>query len=145
MSGPPPRNGESAGRSTDAPQQGPGHHNHLGTHHNADGRQVLGSQQVSFTPVIEFWQAVVTQANVGPLPWPGTPGWCSLADGDPRKVLALAEFGVHHAVRVEAAQTARAEASQAISGAADWPRISREVRGRSEFRAARPWAKRVAR
>jgi hypothetical protein len=100
---------------------------------------------VSFTPVIEFWRAVVTQANCGPLPWPGTPSWCSLADGDPRKVLALAEFGVHHAVRVEAAQTARADASRAISGAADWSQVSREVRQHSEFRAARPWAKRVAR
>lgn len=145
MSGPPPRNGESAGPTTDAPQQGSGHHTHLDAHLNAGGRQVLGSQQVSFTPVLEFWRAVVAQANVGPLPWPGTPSWCAMSDNNPQKLLALAEFGVHHAVRVEAAQAARADASKAISGAADWLRISREVRHHSEFRASRPWAKRPVR
>lgn len=68
-----------------------------------------------------------------------------MSDGDPRKLLALAGFGVHWALRVETAQAARADASREISAAADWSQVSQEVRGRSEFRAARPWAKRVAR
>ncbi|WP_343598892.1 DUF2742 domain-containing protein [Mycobacterium sp.] len=101
------------------------------------------SQQVSWWPVHEFVAAVLAQPNYGPLPWPGTPAWCELAVGDHRKLLALAQFGEHHALRVETAQAARAEASRAIAAAADWLAISRAIRRRQEFRAAHPWAKRV--
>lgn len=86
------------------------------------------SQAVSWYPVHEFLQAVLAQANCGPLPWPGTPSWCELSDGDPRKLLALAEFGQHHALRLELNQEARAEASHAVAASADWPSIAREVR-----------------
>jgi hypothetical protein len=103
----------------------------------------FASQQVSFWSTYEFMQAAVAQANAGPLPWAGTPEWCELADGDPRKLLALASFGVHHALRVETAQQAHAEASRAVSASADWSQISREVHQRNSFRAAHPWAKRV--
>jgi hypothetical protein len=40
-----------------------------------------------------------------------------MSDGDPRKLLALAVDGEHHVLRKEVAQTARAEASRAVSGA----------------------------
>ncbi|MEY8015251.1 DUF2742 domain-containing protein [Mycobacterium servetii] len=105
---------------------------------------VTRSQQVSWYETHEFMQALLAQANCGPLPWPGTPSWCELADGDPRKLLSLAAFGVHNALRVETAQAALAEASRAVSAAADWPKISQEVRQRNEFRAEHTWAKRVS-
>ncbi|RFZ08113.1 DUF2742 domain-containing protein [Mycobacterium marinum] len=103
------------------------------------------SQQVSWWSVSQFVNAVLGQANAGPLPWPGTPSWCAMSDGDPRKLLAVAEFGVHHALRVETAQAARAEASRAVAGSVDWPQIAREVRQRRDFYTERPWLKRVPR
>lgn len=86
------------------------------------------SQQVSWYPVHEFVEAVVAQANVGPLPVAGTPPWCELAAGDPRKLLSLAVAGEHHVLRVEAAQAAAAQASQAVSASADWSAVAQTVR-----------------
>jgi hypothetical protein len=100
------------------------------------------SQQVSWELVHQFLEAAVAQANCGPLPWAGTPEWCAMADGDPRKLLALAAAGEHHILRVEVAQTARGEASRAVSAAVDWPKIARELKGRNDFYAARPWLRR---
>lgn len=102
------------------------------------------SRQVSWEPVHAFLEAVVAQANAGPLPWPGTPSWCAMSDGDPRKLLALAAFGEHHVLRVEAAQNALAEASRSISAAADWTQLSQTARVRAEFYAGRPWLRRSA-
>lgn len=73
---------------------------------------------------------MLNRGNVGPLPWPGTPSWCELADGDPRKLLALAQFGVHHALRIETAQQAGAEASKAMSNALNWSEVSRQTQRR---------------
>ena len=90
------------------------------------------SQQVSWWETHRFIETVLAQANaVGPLPWAGSPEWCELADGDPRKLLALAIAGEHHILRVEVAQTAHAEASRAISDAADWSEVSRTICRRS--------------
>jgi hypothetical protein len=60
-----------------------------------------------------------------------SPAWCALADGDPRKLLALAEFGEHHALRVETAQQAMAGASRAVADAADWPEVARDIQRRN--------------
>jgi Protein of unknown function (DUF2742) len=106
----------------------------------AEPVRATGNPAVYWWAVHEFMEAALAQANTGPLPWPGTPAWCELADGDPRKLLALAEFGVHHALRVETAQAAAADASRAVSAAANWTQISSDVR----FRADRPWLKRRA-
>jgi hypothetical protein len=103
----------------------------------------VGSRQVSWYETNQFIEAAVAQANVGPLPWAGTPEWCAMADGDPRKLLALAVAGEHHVLRVEVAQTSQAEASRAVSAAADWPKVAREFTGRDEFYAARPWLRRA--
>lgn len=102
------------------------------------------SEQVSWWSVHEFVQAVLAQANVGPLPPAGTPEWMALADGDPRKLLALATAGEHHVLRIETAQAAMAATSREISGAADWAAISREIRGRNDFYTSRPWLRRAA-
>lgn len=99
------------------------------------------SRAVSWWPVHEFITALVAQANT--LPVAGTPSWCAMDDADPRKLLALAVAGEHHVLRMETAQEARAEASKAIAALAEWPKIAAEIRSRSAFRAANPWAKRV--
>lgn len=95
------------------------------------------SQQRAWWPVHEFLEAVLQQANCGPLPAAGTPSWCEIADGDPRKLLAVAIDGEHHVLRVETAQEQRAEASKAVAAASDWPQISREIRRRSGVRIPR--------
>jgi hypothetical protein len=105
--------------------------------------RTVESQQVSWWPVHEFLEAVLAQANVGPLALAGTPAWTSLSDVDPRKLLALAAEGEHHVLRKEVAQAAHAEASRAISGAADWSAVSREIRQRATFFQDRPWLKRA--
>jgi hypothetical protein len=99
------------------------------------------SQQVSFAEALAFLERVAPDRD--PSLWPGTPSWCDLDDSDPRKLLALAQFGVHHALRVEVAQQARADASRAVSASADWPAVAREIHARNTFHAERPWAKRV--
>lgn len=91
---------------------------------------LTASQQVNWAITHDFLEAARAQANSGPLPWAGTPAWAAMPDGDPRKLLALAVAGEHHVLRVEVAQTARAEASRAISGAADWSAVAREIHGR---------------
>lgn len=92
------------------------------------------SQQVQWWAVHQFIEHVVTQANCGPLPMAGTLAWQELADGDPRKLLAVAVAGEHHVLRVETAQAARAEASREIAAAAPWSQLAQRVqagRGRA--------------
>jgi hypothetical protein len=102
----------------------------------------IKSQQVSWLSVHEFVGAGLNQVN----DWPmlGTPAWCSLAHDDPRKWCSLLDAAQHHALRLELNQEARAEASKAVSGAADWPHIAREIQQINNFRTSKPWAKRVA-
>lgn len=87
----------------------------------------MTSMQVSGYETHLFMESLLAQANCGPLPWAGTPAWCAMDDSDPRKLIALAAFGVHHAFRVEIAQQAQADAAKDISEAADWPAIARHV------------------
>jgi len=89
------------------------------------------SQQRSWWDVHQFIEAVVQQANCGPIPAAGTPAWTDLADGDPRKLLAVAIDGEHWTLRVETAQIAMAEASREISAATDWGTQAQRIRGRS--------------
>ena len=89
------------------------------------------SQQVSWWPVHEFLEAAVAQANHGPVPIAGTPAWCALSDGDPRKLLSVAIAGQHHVLRTEIAQEHRADASREISAAADWTAMAQRIRNRA--------------
>jgi hypothetical protein len=100
------------------------------------------SQQVSWWSVHQFVSAVLDQANGWPMA--GTPRWCALADGDPRKLAALFDAAQHWILRVETCQQARAEAGKAVAAGVDWTRIAQEVRNRAEFEAAHAWVKRVA-
>jgi len=90
------------------------------------------SRSVAWWPVHEFIAALVAQ--VSDLPMAGTPAWCRLGDGDPRKLLAVAAAGEHHVLRVEMAQEKHAEASKAIADAADWPGIAQELLQREAAR-----------
>jgi hypothetical protein len=103
--------------------------------------KAIESQQISWWSVHEFVESVLMQVN----DWPGlgTPAWCSLTREDPRKWCALLDGAQHHALRMELNQEARAEASRAVSGAVDWTALSREIRTRAEFYAARPWLRRA--
>lgn len=103
---------------------------------NVETRPLTGagspaSQQVSWSETHRFITEMVAKANVGPIPWAGTPAWCALADDDPRKLLALAAFGEHHALRIETMQTAQASASRQISAAADWSALAQRIRNRA--------------
>jgi Protein of unknown function (DUF2742) len=100
------------------------------------------SRQVNWWTVHEFVGAVLHQVD----DWPmlGTPAWCSLAHDDPRKWAALLDGAQHWALRMDSCQEARCEASRAVSGAVDWPALSREIRTRADFYAARPWLRRAA-
>jgi hypothetical protein len=68
--------------------------------------------------------------SVATWPMAGTPQWGALPDDHPAKLAALLDAAQHHALRVETAQEARAQASQAISAAADWSALATEVRWR---------------
>jgi Protein of unknown function (DUF2742) len=83
------------------------------------------SQSVSWWETHQFLQAAIAQASLGPIPAAGTPAWCELDDSDPRKLLALALDGEHQVLRKEVAQSAMADASRAVSAAADWPAVAR--------------------
>jgi len=84
-----------------------------------------GSQQVSWLTVHEFVRAVLNQMNSYPMA--GTPAWCSLAHDNPLKWAAVLDAGQHHALRMELAQEARAEAARDIAADDNWTAIARSV------------------
>jgi Protein of unknown function (DUF2742) len=103
--------------------------------------QSIASQAVSWLSVHEFVSAVISQADS--FPTVGTPAWRALPDDHPAKLAAIFDAAQHHSLRLELNQEARAEASKAISGAADWPAIAREVLTRNSFYTERPWLRRA--
>jgi Protein of unknown function (DUF2742) len=103
--------------------------------------KIVSSQQV-------HWWSVHTYVapwleTVGSWPTVGTPEWCALPDDHPTKLAALYDAAQHWALRLDACQEARAEASRAVSGAVDWRALSREINSRADFYAVRPWLRRV--
>jgi Protein of unknown function (DUF2742) len=93
--------------------------------HNAQDLQRLppiSSRQVSWWSVHEY----VTPRLAAAESWPmaGTPAWCQLDDDDPVKLAALCDAAQHHALRVETAQAALADASKAVSDAEDWSAVA---------------------
>ena len=96
------------------------------------------SQQRSWFTTYQFMAEALAQANTGPLPAAGTPQWCNLADGDPRKLLALAEAGVHHVLRIDAAQTEQAQISRDLSTDDEWiAAVATDVRNHPHHRIRR--------
>lgn len=90
------------------------------------------SQEVSWWSVHQFISAVVEQANTA-LPSAGTPSWRALDDGDPRKLLAVAVAGEHHALRVEIAQEQRAQAAEDVWGGENWSEVAQQMLRRREI------------
>lgn len=103
---------------------------------------MTNSRQVSFWDVHEWAQRFMDAA--GDYPMCGTPSWCLLPDDSRAKWASALDFAQHHALRVETAQEALAEASKAVAASADWPQVAREIRQREEFRRAHPWSRRKA-
>ncbi|WP_230865192.1 DUF2742 domain-containing protein [Mycobacterium canetti] len=91
--------------------------------------QPTASRTVQWWPVHLF--VVPLLEEVGSWPLVGSLTWQQLPDDHPAKTAAVYDGARHHALRIETAQTALAEASQAISGAQDWPALSRDIRRRS--------------
>lgn len=93
----------------------------------------------------EFVQLLLAMAGVDAdeLHPAGTAAWRALPNDDPAKLLSCLLDSPHHALRIEVAQAAMADASRAISSAVDWGAVSREFQQLNRFRAAHPWAKRV--
>lgn len=87
------------------------------------------SRQVAWFEVYRYAERLATSHGVGlnHLPLPGTPSWCQMPDGDARKLLALVLGGVREALANEIHQHAMAEASQAISAAADWTALAQRI------------------
>ncbi len=100
------------------------------------------AQSVNWLTVHRFVQTVLNQVNGWPMA--GTPAWCSLAHDDPTKWCALLDAAQHHALRVEMAQEALAQASKDISVSEDWKAVAQELAQIQAFRAENPWAKREA-
>ncbi|ORA80748.1 hypothetical protein BST28_08270 [Mycolicibacter kumamotonensis] len=100
----------------------------------------ISSRQVSWYDVHLFVKPYVDAG--GRFPLVGTAAWRSLPDDHPQKWAAVLDAAQHHALRVETAQEARAEAAKAVAAAADWPKVAQEIRQRSAFRAEHPWARR---
>lgn len=107
----------------------------------SDGTSRYASQQVSFAEVLEFVEPLLDSVDTWPMV--GTPEWCELATDDPRKVAALYDAARHHALRIETAQIAMADASRSIACATNWSSVSREIQQLNSFRANHPEAKRV--
>ena len=106
------------------------------------GRTSTDSRSVAWWPVHEFMAALVAQVNE--LPVAGTPAWCLLGDGDPRKLLAVAVAGEHHVLRVETAQEALAEAAKTIAAETDWRAVARALRQRNQARCSGAYIEREA-
>jgi hypothetical protein len=100
------------------------------------------SQAVSWWSAHEFVEPVL--ARVGSWPMVGSVEWCQLPDDDPAKIASIFDAAQHWALRVETAQEQMAEASRAISAAADWGEIAQRNKDLADFRRDHPWAPRRA-
>jgi hypothetical protein len=100
------------------------------------------ARSVNWLVVHRFVQPILAQVDG----WPpaGTPAWFELAYDDPVKWCAVLDAAQHWALRIDCEQEARAEASKAVSAAADWVAVANELRQIREFQAKNPWAKREA-
>jgi hypothetical protein len=100
------------------------------------------SQAVNWLTVHRWVTPLLESARSWPMA--GSVAWCQLPDDDPRKLAAVFDAARHWALRVDACQEARAEASKAVAASTDWSKVATELRRLREFRSANPWAKRVS-
>lgn len=102
----------------------------------------IRARSVNWWTVHRFVVVFLDQCNEWPMA--GTPAWCALAPDDPRKWAALLDAAQHHALRLELAQEAVAEAAKDISAMADWRSVAQEMTQRRAFRESHPWTRRKA-
>lgn len=101
------------------------------------------SQAVSWWTVHQFVEAALSHADISSWPMAGTPAWCELAEGDPRKWAALFDAGQHWALRVETCQEHSRDAAEVVAESEDWSAVARRAQDREAFYAAKPWLQRV--
>ncbi len=92
-----------------------------------------GSQQVSFWEVHQWVERFSPPFD---FPICGGPEWVALPDDDPQKLAAALDFTQHYALRLETEQEQRAQASQAVASAANWPDIARQYMQRRTARSS---------
>lgn len=109
--------------------------------HSSAGLFPVSSRSVDFSSVCE-WVAP-RMDSVEDWPGLGTAEWRSLPADDPRRWAAVLDAARHWALVLERNQTAMAEASRAVSAAADWGKIARRNNAINSFRANHSWARRV--
>lgn len=85
----------------------------------------VASRQVAWVAVLEFVQRLGIDPTT--VITAGTPAWRQLDDEDPDKLAAVLAAGVHHALRMDLAQEALAEASREIASAAPWGELGRLI------------------
>ncbi|WP_081283334.1 DUF2742 domain-containing protein [Mycobacterium asiaticum] len=100
-------------------------------HFNAPVRhEPTASRELDWLTVAQFCDPLV--ARFDSLPLPGSPEWVALPDCDPAKVAAVLQVGRYWVFDHSCRQEALTEASQAISAAADWGDLSRQIRQRRD-------------
>lgn len=92
-------------------------------------RLIIESRTVDWWAVHQFVLPLLEE--VGSWPMVGTLTWQRLPGDHPAKLAAIYDAAQHHALRLETAQTALAQASQDISAAEDWSAIARTIRHKS--------------
>ncbi|WP_176358173.1 DUF2742 domain-containing protein [Mycobacterium persicum] len=95
----------------------------------ADG-SIVTARQTCWLAVHDLVAPIL--GGIGYWPLLGSPEWCSLPDADARKWGAVIDGGQHHALRLELNQLALAEASRAVSAAADWGALASDIRNRRD-------------
>ncbi len=89
---------------------------------------MIESRTVDWWSVHRYAEPTLTAAASWPMV--GSLPWQHLPTDDPAKLAAVLDAARHWALRVETAQDAMAEASRAISTAADWPAVARGMQRR---------------
>lgn len=98
------------------------------------------SRSVSWWSVCEYAAPLLDSVDSWPVA--GTAEWQELADDDPRKLASLLDAARIWALGAENDQQARCEASKAISSAANWSSLAREIAQRRALFDERPWLER---
>jgi Protein of unknown function (DUF2742) len=93
--------------------------------------QVLDNHSSPASRTVDWWSVRTyvepLLSRVGYWPMIGTVDWCALDDDDPAKLAAIYDAAQHHALRVDTAQAALAEASHDVAAGADWPAIASDI------------------
>ncbi len=111
-------------------------------HTESEPNKHNSSTEVSFSVVHHYVNPLV--GDLVNIPMLGTPAWHALDDDDELKLAAVLDGGQHWALHLELRQLALIEASKYIAGVAEWKAVARELQDLNTFRAANPWARRVA-